>query len=107
MPRASSHPDDIFDGLRLPIGAWQALEEAQITSLEQLKIMAPHLEQIRGIDPKAVQIIKRRLERLAARRTVRVRLIFPKRPHRKSKAGGRKTVSCRKPGGRAKSKKSI
>jgi hypothetical protein len=28
-------------------------------------------------------VINNRLERLAARRTVRVRLIFPKRPHRK------------------------
>jgi hypothetical protein len=86
MPQSpSQNPDDPFDGLLLPMRAWKALEDAKITSLEQLKTIAPQLEQIRGMDPETAQIIKDRLDRLAARRTVRVRLIFPKRPHRKTR----------------------
>lgn len=85
MPRTLSQtPDDPFDGLLLPISAWKALEAAKITSLEQLKAVAPQLRQIRGMDPEAAQVINDRLDRLAARRTVRVRLIFPKQPHPKN-----------------------
>jgi hypothetical protein len=85
MPRACSHDsDNPFDGLLLPMDAWKALEEAHITSLEQLKTVVPRLEQILGVDPEIAQVIKNRLERLAARRTVRVRLIFPKQPHRET-----------------------
>jgi hypothetical protein len=84
MPRSpSQNPDDPFDGLLLPMSAWKALEDAKITSLEQLKTIAPRLEQIQGMDPETAQIIKDRLARLAMR-TVRVRLIFPKQPHRKT-----------------------
>jgi hypothetical protein len=94
MPRsASQNSDDPFDGLLLPMSAWKALEDAKITSLEQLKTIASQLEQISGMDPETAQIIKDRLEGLAARRTVRVRLIFPKRPHRKV---GRKRNNHRK-----------
>jgi hypothetical protein len=83
MPRSPSrNSDDPFDGLLLPMSAWKALEDAKISSLKQLKTIAPWLEQIRGMNPETAQIIKDRLDRLAARRTVRVRLIFPKRPHR-------------------------
>jgi hypothetical protein len=74
--------DDPFDGLRLPVSAWKALEEAHITSLAQLKTMMPVIEQIHGIGPEMAQVIRDRLERLDARRIVRVRLIFPKRPRR-------------------------
>jgi hypothetical protein len=82
MPRSpSQNSDDPFDGLLLPMNAWKALEDAKIASLEQLKTIAPRLEQIRGMDSETAQIIKDRLDRLAARRTVQVRLIFPKRPH--------------------------
>jgi hypothetical protein len=82
MSRAlSQHPDDPFGLLHLPIDAWKALEDAKITNLEQLKSVAPRLEQIQGMDPETAQIIKDRLDCLAARRTVRVRLIFPKQPH--------------------------
>jgi hypothetical protein len=93
MPRSPSrNPGDPFDGLLLPTSVWKILEDVKITSLEQLKTIAPRLEQIRGMDPETAQIIKDRLDRLAARRTVRVRLIFPKRPHRKTRrppeAGG-------------------
>jgi hypothetical protein len=88
MPRASSkNPDDPFDGLLLPVSAWKALEDARITSLKQLKALAPLIDQIQGIDLETAQVIKDRLDRLAARRTVRVRLIFPKPSHRKTGRG--------------------
>lgn len=94
MPRTlSQNPNDPFDGLLLPISAWKALEVAKISSLEQLKTVAPQLGQLRGMNPEAAQVINDRLERLAARRTVRVRLIFPKQPHRKTerrRVGGRR-----------------
>jgi hypothetical protein len=64
------------------MGAWKALDDAHVTNLEQLRALAPRLDRIPGMDPDTAQIIKDRLGRLAARRTVRVRLIFPKRPHR-------------------------
>lgn len=88
MPRASSkNPDDPFDGLHLPVSAWKALEDARITSLTQLKALAPLIDQIQGIDPETAQVIKDRLGRFAARRTARVRLIFPKPPHRTTGRG--------------------
>jgi hypothetical protein len=74
--------DDPFEGLYLPVSAWKALEEAHITSLEQLKTMVPVIEQIHGIGPEMAQVIRDRVELLATRRIVRVRLIFPKRSHR-------------------------
>ena len=86
MPKSpSQNPDDPFDGLLLPMSAWQALGDAKITNPEQLKTIAPQLEQIRGMDPETAQLIKDRLDRLSTRRTVRVRLIFPNRPHSKTR----------------------
>jgi hypothetical protein len=83
MPRSLTRScDDPFDGLLLPMNTWKALEDAQVTNLKQLRALAPRLDRIPSIDPDTAQIIKDRLGRLAARRTVRVRLIFPKRPHR-------------------------
>jgi len=83
MPQAFSKPsNDPFSGLLLPIEAWKALDAAHITNLEQLKDWAPLTGQMPSFDPEAAQIIKDRLARLAARRTVRVRLIFPKRHYR-------------------------
>ena len=80
MPRGALKPDnDPFDGLRLPLSAWRALESARITSLAQLKALAPLIEQVPGIEPRTAEVIKDRLDRLASRRTVRVRFIFPKR----------------------------
>jgi hypothetical protein len=76
---ASKLPDDPFDGLRLPLSAWKALESARITSLDQLEALAPLIEQVPGIEPRMADVIKDRLERLASRRVVRVRFIFPKR----------------------------
>jgi hypothetical protein len=74
--------DDPFEGLCLPVSAWKALEEAQITSLEQLKVIVPVIEQIHGIGPEMAQVIRDKVELLATRRIVRVRLIFPKRSRR-------------------------
>jgi len=83
MPRPlSQKTGDPFDDLRLPINAWKALEGAHITNLKQLRALAPLIDTIRGMDPETAQVIKDRLDRLAARRTVRVRLIFPKQRHR-------------------------
>jgi len=94
MPRSPlQNPDDPFDGLLLPMSAWKVLEDAQITSLEQLKTPAPQLEPIRSIDPETAQVINERLDRLTVRRTLRVRLIFPKKPRRKP---GRRRKNRRK-----------
>ena len=55
MPQGcSQNPDDPFDGLLLPVSAWKALEDARITSLKQLKALAPLIDQIRSIDPETV-----------------------------------------------------
>jgi len=78
------------------MSAWKALEDAKITSLEQLKTIALRLDQIQGMDPETARIIKDRLNRLAARRTVRVGLIFPKRLQRKT--GGRRNNRQRQGG---------
>jgi len=80
----SQNPDDPFPGLLLPMSAWKALEEAKITNLDQIKAIAPQLEQVRGMNLEAAQVIRDRLARMAARRTVRVRLIFPKKLHRQT-----------------------
>ena len=95
MPRPlPQNPDDPFEGLLLPMDAWKALEDAQITNLKQLKAVAPLIEQIRGMDPATARVIKDRLERLAARRTIRVRLIFSKQsrrePERRRATGSRR-----------------
>jgi hypothetical protein len=96
MPRSpSQNPDDPFGGLLLPMSVWKVLENAKISSLEQLKTIAPRLEQIQGMDPETARIIKDRLDHLATRRAVRVRLIFPERPHRKT---GRKRNNRRRLG---------
>jgi len=81
MPRVvPKSPDDPFNGLLLPMQAWKVIDEAHITNLEQLKALAPAIDHFPGIDPEIVQVIHDRLERLATRRTIRVRLVFPKRP---------------------------
>ena len=83
MPPANPEiADDPFEGLYLPVSAWKALEEAHITSLKQLKTMVPVIEQIHGIGPEMAQVIRDRVDLLATRRIVRVRLIFPKRSRR-------------------------
>jgi hypothetical protein len=82
MPQAGPvSPEDPFPGLLLPMEAWRAIDEARITSLEQLKSLASQISEIPSIDPDLAQIIRDRLDRLTARRRVRVRLIFLNRPH--------------------------
>jgi hypothetical protein len=84
MPKALSKiSKDPFKGLLLPVSAWRALEKANITSLGHLKALAPQIALIGDIDPETVAVIKDRLERRAAKRIVRVRLVFPKLPLRK------------------------
>jgi hypothetical protein len=74
-------PEDPFPGLLLPVEAWKAIDAAHITSLEQLKGLASRISEMPSIAPDLAQIIQDRLDRLAARRTVRVRLVLPKRAH--------------------------
>jgi hypothetical protein len=74
-------PEDPFPGLLLPMEAWKAIDAAHITSLEQLKGLASRISKMPSIAPDLARIIQDRLDRLAARRAVRVRLIFPKRAH--------------------------
>jgi hypothetical protein len=76
-------PEDPFPGLLLPMEAWKAIDAAHITSLEQLKALAPQISEAPGIDADIARIIKDRLDRLTTRRRVRVRLVFPRRAHRK------------------------
>jgi hypothetical protein len=96
MPQARPmSPEDPFRGLLLPVEAWKAIDDAHITSLEQLKALAPIIGQIPRMDPDAAQIIQDRLDRLAARRTVRVRLIFPKRAQRNQPSTRAKTRRVR------------
>jgi hypothetical protein len=64
MPRAlPKSPGDPFDGLRLPMSAWKAVEAAQITCLEQLKSLALTLNQTPNLDAETAQIIQDRLNR--------------------------------------------
>jgi hypothetical protein len=74
----SKNPDAPFDGLLLPMSAWKALEDAHITNLQQLKGLAPLIDRILCIGPETATVIRDRLNCLASRRTIRVRLIFPK-----------------------------
>ena len=84
MPQAlPQSPEDPFRGLLLPMEAWRALDDARITSLEQLKALAPRISEVPSIGPDIAEIITDRLDRLIARRRVRVRLVFPKRAHPK------------------------
>jgi hypothetical protein len=95
MPQACPMPsEDPFPGLLLPIEAWKAIDEARITSLEQLKNLASLISEMPSIDPDLVQIIKDRLDRLTTKRTVRVRLIFPRGAHRNQLPQERKPGGC-------------
>ena len=80
----SKRSRDPFEGLQLPMGAWKALEDANITSLQQLKAMAPFIEQLPSIEPDIARAINDSLDRLAVKRTVRVRFVCPKRSHRQN-----------------------
>jgi hypothetical protein len=88
-------PEDPFPGLLLPVEAWKAIDAAHITSLEQLKALVSRISEMASIAPDLAQIIQDRLDRLAARRTVRVRLVFPKRAHRNQPSTRAKTRRVR------------
>ena len=88
-------PEDPFPGLLLPIEAWKAIDTAHITSLEQLKSLASRISEISSITPDLARVIRDRLDRLAAKRMVRVRLIFPKRAHRNQASTRAKTRQAR------------
>jgi hypothetical protein len=96
MPQARlMSPEDPFPGLLLPMEAWRAIDAAHITSLEQLKSLASRISAMPSIDPDLARVIRDRLDRLAAKRTVRVRLIFPKRAHRNQASTRTKTRQAR------------
>ena len=96
MPQVCPMPsEDPFPGLLLPVEAWKAIDEARITSLEQLKSLASLIREIPSIAPDLVQTIRDRLDRLTTKRTVRVRLIFPRGAHRNQPSTGAKTRRVR------------
>jgi hypothetical protein len=96
MPQARPmSPEDPFPGLLLPVEAWKAIDVAHITRLEQLKALVSRISEMASIAPDLAQIIQDRLDRLAARRTVRVRLVFPKRAHRNQPSTRAKTRRVR------------
>jgi hypothetical protein len=88
-------PEDPLPGLLLPIEAWRAIDAAHITSLEQLKSLASRISAMPSIAPDLARVIQDRLDRLAAKRTVRVRLIVPKRAHRNQSSTRTKTRQAR------------
>ena len=52
-------------GLHLPQNAWQALQNAEIRTLDELKAVAVRIEQLPGVGPKTAQVIKAELDRVA------------------------------------------
>lgn len=52
-------------GLRLPHNAWQALQNAEIGTLDELKAAADRIERLPGVGPKTAQVIRAELGRVA------------------------------------------
>ena len=52
-------------GLRLPRNAWQALQNADIETLDELKAAAARIERLPGVGPKTAQLIRAELGRVA------------------------------------------
>jgi endonuclease III len=52
-------------GLHLPQNAWQALQNAEIRTLDELKAVAVRIEQLSGVGPKTAQVIRAELDRVA------------------------------------------
>jgi hypothetical protein len=52
-------------GLRLPQNAWQALQNAAIGTLDELKAVAVRIEQLPGVGPRMAQMIRTELDRVA------------------------------------------
>ncbi len=82
----SKNPDDPFDGLLLPMSAWKALEDAHILNLKQLQTMASVIDQMPDIGPGAARVIRDRLGHRTTKKSVRVKLIFPKQSEREAAA---------------------
>jgi hypothetical protein len=81
VSKRSANP---FEGLQLPVRVWKALEDANITSLEQLKAIASRIDRDPRIGPELAHVIKDRLQRLAGKKAIRVRFVFPTRSHRQN-----------------------
>jgi len=64
-----NHYDERWDGpirgLRLPLTAWNSLQEDGIRNIDQLKAVAHRLERLPGIGPKTAQIIRDELARVS------------------------------------------
>jgi hypothetical protein len=52
-------------GLRLPHKAWQALQNAEIGTLDELKAVVVRIEQMPGVGSKTAQVIRAELDRVA------------------------------------------
>ena len=55
-----------IDGLRLPTRAWKALQQENITTLDQLRAAADRIERFENIGPKIAQTIRAELARVAS-----------------------------------------
>jgi endonuclease III len=58
--------DGPINGLRLPRSAWKALRQANISTLEQLKVGIDRIERLEGIGPKTAQLIREEILRLTS-----------------------------------------
>jgi hypothetical protein len=52
-------------GLRLPHNAWQALQNAEIGTLDELKAVGVQIEQLPGVGARMAQRIRAELDRVA------------------------------------------
>jgi hypothetical protein len=52
-------------GLRLPLRVWNALQKENITTAEQLKALAEHLERLPGLGSRTAKLIRAELARVA------------------------------------------
>jgi DNA-directed RNA polymerase subunit F len=53
-----------IEGLNLPYATWVVLRRENITTLDQLRTVADHLEQVVGIGPKTARMIREELARV-------------------------------------------
>jgi hypothetical protein len=53
-----------IQGLRLPLHAWRVLREANITTLDQLRAVAPKFERLPGVGPATARVIRAELARV-------------------------------------------
>jgi endonuclease III len=64
-----NHYDERWDGpirgLRLPLTAWNSLQEDGIRTMDQLRAVAHQLERLPGIGVKTAQIIRAELARVS------------------------------------------